>query len=317
MTTPVLFLDDASRHVGTVDRGRAEQIAMTLLATLKRLRRINNRIALNTLRPIAQYQISDDWTLQAVLGGAAFKEEWDFVRGLSDRSPFSAGLEERMLQEIGGMEFRTRPGQVSSRALAWAARMDTATVGFAAHPDWAQAWVEATYVELDDDGNLCEAEVRVKNASQVAHADTHAHWLTGLGLSADPTAAQVWDERGNRFPGLRFLPRVRNDLVALEGSGGPFLQALAALKKLASYVASWKNDSPWPDFPEGVTPEASRRKNLCRVHDDMTGAMEPFDWHIYCVAGGWPGRVHFRVDGAGRSIVVAYIGRKLTQAIAG
>ncbi|MDA8450524.1 hypothetical protein M5C97_17270 [Acidovorax sp. NCPPB 3859] len=61
MTTPVLFLDDASRHVGSIDRTRAEKTAMTLLSTLKRLRKINSRIALNTARPIAQYQITDDW----------------------------------------------------------------------------------------------------------------------------------------------------------------------------------------------------------------------------------------------------------------
>ena len=78
--TTVLFLDDASRHVGSINRERAEQTAMTLLATLKRLRKINRRIALNTAKPIAQHQIADNWTLQAVLGGSTFREEWDFIR---------------------------------------------------------------------------------------------------------------------------------------------------------------------------------------------------------------------------------------------
>lgn len=316
MTIPVLFLDDASRHIGTIDRPRAEQTAMTLLATLRHLRRINSRIALNTARPIAQYQISDDWTLQAVLGGNAFKEEWDFVRGLSDRSPFSSGLQDGMSQEIEDMEFRTRPGQVSSNALAWATLLDSATVSFDAHPDWSQGWVETSYRILDEAGNLLEADSRIKNASQAVHADEHVDWLRLLGRTEVPTAAQIWSERKDRFPGLRFLPRMERDLLTLGGSGAPFLHAVEALVALARDVAQWKTNSGWPDFSTKATPEHEQRRKLCWVHDDVTGKEELFDWHTR-FNGVFPGRVHFRVDAASRVIVVAYIGGKLTQRISG
>lgn len=315
MPTPVLFLDDASRHVGTIDRARAEQIARTLLATLRRLRRINSRIALNTARPIAQYQIADDWTLQAVLGGNAFKEEWDFVRGLSDRSPFSSGLKDGMSQEIEDMEFRTRPGQIQSSALAWATLLDSATVSFDAHPDWSQGWVETSYRTLDDVGNLLEADSRIKNASKVAHADEHVDWLKLLGLAGVPTAAQVWSGKGDRFPCLRFLPRVEKDLAALDGSGAPFLQAIASLEALAKVAANWKNESPWPEFTN-ADPESEQRQKLCWVHDEATGNQELFDWHTR-FTGGLAGRIHFRVDAASRLIVVAYVGGKLTRKISG
>jgi|GEM_PF-3443533 len=316
MTTPVLFLDDASRHIGTIDRERAEQTALTLLATLRRLRRINSRIALNTARPIAQYQIADNWTLQAVIGGCTFKEEWDFIRGLSDRSPFSAGLKDGLSQEIDDMEFRTRAGQVPSSALAWAALLESATVSFDAHSDWSVELVETSYCVLDDDGSLHEACGHTKNASQAAHADAHADWLKLLGLAAIPTAAQIWSEKGDRFPGLRFLPRMEKDLFALEGSGVPFLRAVASLEALAKDVANWKKDCPWPDFSTRASPESAPRQGLCFVHDDATGKEELFDWHTR-FTGGLAGRVHFRVDAAGRSIVVAYIGGKLTRKISG
>lgn len=315
MTIPVLFLDDASRHVGPTDRARAEQTATTLLATLRRLRRINSRIALNTARPIAQYRISDDWTLQAVLGGNARKEEWDFVRGLSDRSPFSSGLKDGMSEEIEDMEFRTRPGQVQSSALAWATLLDSATVSFDAHPDWSQGWVETSYRTLDAVGNLLEADSRVKNASQVAHADQHVAWLTLLGLAGVPTATQVWSEKGDRYPCLRFLPRVEKDISALDGSGAPFLQAIASLEALSKVASSWKKESPWPEFTN-ATPESEQRQKLCWVHDETTGNQELFDWHTR-FTGGLAGRVHFRVDAVSRLIVVAYVGGKLTRKISG
>lgn len=314
--TPVLFLDDASRHVGSINRERAEQTAMTLLATLKRLRKINRRIALNTARPIAQHQIADDWTLQAVLGGSMFREEWDFIRSLSDRSPFSAGLQEEMSQEIDEMEFRTRPGQLPSRALAWATLLDSATVSFNAHPDWSQAWVETTYSALEDDGSLVDGEGRVKNTSLAAHADEHEDWLKLLGFAETPTAAQVWSEKGDRFPNLRFLPRAEKDLLALEGSGAPFLQAIASLKALEKDVVDWKEDSPWPEFSTKASGESEQRQKLCWVHDDVTGKEELFDWHVR-FTGGLAGRVHFRVDAAKRVIVIAYIGGKLKRSISG
>ena len=316
MTTPVLFLDEASRHLGQIDRARAEQTAMTLIATLRRLRRINGRIALNTAQPIAQHQIADGWTMQAVMGGNAFKEAWDFVRALSDRSPFSAGLKEGMMQEIDDMEFRTRPGQVRSSAIAWATVLDSATVSFNAHPDWSQAWVETAYRTLEHDGSLVEGEGRIKNASLAAHADEHIDWLKLLGLAEAPTAAQVWGEKGERFPNLRFLPRTEKDLTALEGSGTPFQQALASLEALEKDASGWKKDSPWPEFSTKATGESEQRQRLCWAHDDITGKEELFDWHTR-FTGGLPGRVHFRVDAANRVIVVAYVGGKLMRKISG
>ena len=316
MTTPVLFLDDASRHIGPIDLKRAEQTAMRLIATLRRLRKINSRIALNTARPIAQYQITDNWTLQKVRGGSAFKEAWDFVRALSDRSPFSVGLADGMSEEINGMDCRTRPGLVQSSALAWANLLDSATVSFDAHPDWSQGWVEMSFRTLDDAGNLLETDGRVRNASQADHADEHIDWLKLLGLAAVATAAQVWSEKGARFPGLRFLARVEKDLTALEGSGVPFLQAVASLEALAKDSADWKNDRPWPEFSTKASGESAQRQKLCCVHDDATGKEELFDWHTR-FTGGFAGRIHFRVDATSRLIVVAYLGGKLIRKISG
>lgn len=316
MTTPVLFLDDASRHIGSIDSERAEKTAKTLIATLRRLRKINSRIALNTARPIAQYLIADDLTLQAVLGGMHYKEEWEFVRSLSDRSPFSMGVSEGMSQEIHDLEFRTRPGLIPSSALAWATLLDSATVSFDAHPDWSQGWVETVCLKLGDDGSLLEEEGCLKNASLAAHADEHFDWLKLLGLTVTPTAAQIWSEKSDRFPNLRFLPRTEKDLKALDGSGAPFLQAVASLEALENVAAGWKKGNPWPEFSTRASREAEQRQKLCYVYDNETGVEELFDWHTR-FTGGVAGRVHFRVDSASRLIVVAYVGGKLTQKISG
>jgi hypothetical protein len=316
MTTPVLFLDDASRHAGSVDRNRAEQTALTLLGTLRSLRKVNKKIALNTARPIAHHAVAENWTLQIVLGGTRFKEEWDFIRALSDRSPFAAGLEDGLLAEIGDMEFRTRPGKVPSTALAWATLVDSATVSFDGHTDWSQAWVETSYNVLQEDGSVSESEGKVRNASQADHAGAHQDWLKVLGLTSAPTAAEVWKDREERYPSLRFLPRVEKDLGVLEGSGVALQYAVSAIESLAKDAADWKADVAWPVFSTLASPEGEVRKKLCSVHDEATGKKELFDWHTR-FTGGWAGRIHFRVDGPTRTIVVAYVGAKLARAIEG
>lgn len=314
MSTPVLFLDDASRHSGVVDRVQAERTAMTLLDTLKSLRKINKKFALNTAKPLAHYQIADDWTLQSILGGPSHRDDWDFIRFLNDRSPFSAGLKEGLLQEVDAMEFRTQAGRVPSSALAWATLLDAATVSFDAHVDWSRAWVDIEYTAIDDDGNISESAGRVRNASNPTHADEHVDWLKFLGLSASPSALEIWNERTERFIGLRFLSRTKDDFITLGGSGLPFVQALVALGTLAHDVESWKPASPWPEFSTKATPEHEQRRKFCWAMDDVTGKQELFDWHIR-FNGGLAGRIHFRVDSTTRSIVVAYVGSKLMQEI--
>lgn len=289
---------------------------MTLLRTITRLRSFNKKFALNTAQPIAQYQIADNWTLQSVLGGTRFRDEWTFIRLLADRSPYSAGMQDELRDEIDGAECRTRPGGVPSTALTWATLLDSATVSFDAHQDWSQAWVETTYSSLESDETIQETEGRVRNASQPEHADEHVDWLKLLGFFEAPEALKIWGERQERYPGLRFLPRVAGDLVALQDTGAPYIQALAALSDLSKDAVNWDPKSAWPTFSRKASPESGRRQAFCNAKDDITKQDELFDWHTR-FTGGLAGRLHFRVDGANRVIVVAYVGRKLMDAIPG
>jgi len=314
MSTPVLFLDDASRYIGEIDREQAKQIAMTLLATLKRIRTVNKKFALNTARPISQYQIADNWTLHLILGGPAFREEWDFIRTLNDRSPLAVGLDEGLLQKVGGTELYTLPSRVPSSALALANLLDSATISFDAHADWSKAWVEVIFLEIEDDGSISETEAKVRNASQVAHVEDHIEWLKILGFSPAPTALQVWNQRADIFPNIRFLPRVQKDLADLEASGVAFIQARLALEALTKDISTWKQGNSKPNFSRKTTPEHEQRQKLCWARDDVTGRNELFDWHSR-FTGGLEGRIHFRLDSVNQSIIIAYVGGKLMREI--
>src|SRR5450830_1372439 len=159
MANPTLFLDESSRFPHAVTKQDAERAAISLIKALRSIKKISKNISLNTAHSIAQHHVAENWTLQAVLGGPSFKEEWGFIRGLVDRSPFSTGFDD-FQNDINAMDFRTKENSVTSIALAWAYLLNTATVSFDAHPDWTHAWVETQFESLDDNGTLTSNEAR-------------------------------------------------------------------------------------------------------------------------------------------------------------
>ena len=221
-------------------------------------------------------------------------------------------MAEIVQERIDRMELRSMPGAVVSQALAWATVLESGTVSFQAHPDWSCAWVETACCELADDGNLSDAQDRIRNVSKPEHTDEHIDWLKALGHSTTPTSEEIWGERDERFPRLRFLPSVRKDLAVLDGSGAPFRQAIAALASLVNVAADWPHDAVEPIFPGKMTPEYEGRKRSCWFHDDETGQNELFDKHVR-FTGSIPGRIHFRLDVAKHSIIIAYVGHKLQR----
>jgi hypothetical protein len=316
MTTPVLFLDEASVHSGLVTRLQAEKTANALLETLRSLRKLNKKFALNTATPIAHFRIADDWTLQSLLGGIGSREEWDFIRQLSSRSPINAEMEQRMLDEMSGIEACTTAGGVQSTALAWAFLLDSATVSCQGHTDWADPWVRTTFTSLDEDGALSESECSVRNASDIAHAGTHEDWFKKLGVSTVPSADTLWAERTERLPNLRFLARVQRDLSSLQETGAPFRQALAALDALQRDIENWMPGHAKPDYSTLTTPESNTRQRYCWAKDDLTNKSECFEMHKR-FTGGLHGRVHFKIDELTRMAIVAYVGPKLFDNIPG
>ncbi len=308
----ILFLETASGYAHDVAPEVASQAAKNLVTTLRRARRVNPRLALNSGVPLRHCSVSPNCTLGAALGGVAYREEWDFIRALADRSPISSGLEE-WVEKSAGIEAATSEGP-PSQALTWASLLETATVSFSARPSWQMAWVNAQLCILGEDGELRFGEQSIRNASMPAHVEEHDPWLRTLGYEALPSAADIWNEREHRFPRLRFLPRVQKDLMHLGTSGAPYKQALETLAVLNGDADAWSATGIEPQFSIKVTPEHEQRRELCLVDDDLMGAKHYFDTHAR-FTGGIPGRIHFRVDNEHRKFVVAYVGFKLDSPI--
>ncbi|THF92591.1 hypothetical protein E5E93_03075 [Escherichia coli] len=162
MTNTVLFMDDASKFIGDLDKAAAEKLALSMISLLRKIKKKNNKISINLNVPIGQYPISDNWVLQNILGGNGYREEWDFIRTLNSRSPISSEIEELIVQQLDDKDFRTANGNKKSIALAYASLLDSATISYELASDWSESMVNVICDTLEDDGEISSLNYSVK-----------------------------------------------------------------------------------------------------------------------------------------------------------
>jgi hypothetical protein len=308
MPAPVLFLEAKSGHREDVPAASAAETASRFVQTLRQLRRANTRISLNTSIRLPDCEIAPRLTLQMLLSGPSHRDTWLFLKELNARTPFSTGVEQ-WIQESDLSEARTTAGQTSS-ALTWAHVLETGTISFFGNISWQSAWVDASCISINLNGDVSEREVRIRNASDRRHVVEHCDWLKMLGHERFPSAIQLWEDRSNRFPGLRFLEQVRKQFEDLATTGAPYQRAIAQLATLSDDAIRWGGNGVPVFSIKEADGEHDKRLHLSKFEDEVTGIKHEFDRHIY-FTGGIPGRIHFRLSEIEKKFVVAYVGFKL------
>lgn len=313
MPVALLFLEIASAHKQHVQENESTRTVLQLIKTLQQLRKINRRVSLNTAIPLIDCVVAPNLTINAVLSSSNRKEEWEFLKLLATQSPLSSGMEP-MLSQVHSMDvevrdipsFRNQEGE----ALIWANLLQSAAISFDTSVPWLQAWIDTCLITLDNVGQLAEAPGKVRNISQPDHVTEHKDWLVNLGCTESPNASDFWENKDDRFPGLRFLDRVRSQIDNLSTSGAPYKQALKSLGSLNLDSLAWKGQGE-PSYSEKVASgEHDTRRELSKFKDDVTGQEYVFDRHAY-FTGGLAGRIHFRVAPEESKFVVAHVGLKL------
>jgi hypothetical protein len=308
MAAPVLFLEPASGHRQAVHPSDAIKTAKQFIQTLRQARRINTKISLNSTVPLSNCELAPGQTLQILFAGPEYRDAWFFLKELKTKTPFSDGFEQ-WLSKAELTEVKTSSGQLSV-ALTWANLLDTGTISFHVQPEWLTPWVSADCFVLDEKGDLNCQKRKIRNASAPTHVDEHLTWLKTLGYEQLPTAKQFWAERESRFPGLRFLSRVKTQIDDLATSGAPYKQAMSSLELLNNDALTWQSPSA-PTFSAKVANgEHDQRRSLSKFHDELTDSEHEFDQHAY-FTGGIAGRIHFRLANSENKFVVAYVGFKL------
>ena len=306
----VLFLNELSISDKMIGRETAQNTALALLRILRSIKSLQGQVALNSHVPLSHMQVDSEHSLQALLGGNEFKDEWRRLRGFANYSPMESGIEAFNLQtqEIDYI-WNNKP----AIALGWANQLDTAVVSFAHDENWQTSDPQVVRRELDENAEIIETMVTIRNFSTADNLVCHATWLKQHGLEEQPPANKLWEKRETYFPNLRFLARTYADINNLALSGSAYQQALQRLRELDRDLYNWSlTKESWPQFSSRASPEGSTRKELCKVED--AGEELYFDWHLR-FTGGLAGRIHFRISHAEQKAVIAYIGQKLDSPI--
>jgi Domain of unknown function (DUF4160) len=119
------------------------------------------------------------YSLASVLRSDAHKEEWRFLRGLDQASPWETYSDSRAPGELQELVFQGR----AAVGMLWATQNGSAVVSFALSRDWGYSSVQAELLEMDMAGNITSANVQVPNLSNPEHVATHRDLISTYGAT--------------------------------------------------------------------------------------------------------------------------------------
>lgn len=299
----LLFLNELS--CGTSQSAsRVDEVMEDFVALLRHVKQRRPEAALISPVKREDLELAQGYYVNQWIGARPKNHDlWQFIRRMQNHAPYSAvlppGAAEGTQYSVDGTE---------ARGLGAAHLMDGLLVSLLVNATWDTPWVEATYDELDDEGeDILSGPVSVRHAATTGHAQSHDDWVRQGGLSALRLGSEIWDARSDLFPHLDFLPRVEADLTDLVPEWVvPVASRLASLNEA---VAKWDPKVPGePPWLSKVTPESENRRKYCWF-DDLDRERRLFDLHARFTPG--VGRIHMRLVAEASMVRIAYIGRKL------
>jgi hypothetical protein len=237
------------------------------------------------------------------MGDASVRDALRQFLSFGNRAPFASFAD---LDADGAECFL---GPYSSRGALYAHLLGTVVVSFPTDDLWSGNEIRARISELDAvSGDIVDRQEVLSNVADLEHVAACAQAISKYRPQTLDRGSEIWVNRDEWFPSLRFLPRVENDLQSLLGqliTG----QVASRLFELEAAASRWDpKSSQEPAWESRVTGEGETRKRLCKFigHD---GFEHIYDLHARYTPGA--GRIHFRLRPAEGLIEIAYVGTKL------
>lgn len=230
------------------------------------------------------------------------------VKRILSRAPFDADY--GAIREAFHGEIDFRYGDEEAMGLGLSYWNDSLSIGVDRDP-WRAPMLPLRLFLLQEtaDGDIVEREneVQCRHATAVEHVEVHADWIDTYRVEVPRTPDELWHYRARWYPNVLFLPPVRSQIQRLGGASPSFGQVVEKLTALQDSLSDW-NGTGLPNWQVSVTGEYQQREKFCWF-EDLDGVSRLFEDHTKFAPGA--GRIHFRLDGANKRIIVAYVGRKL------
>jgi Domain of unknown function (DUF4160) len=182
--TFVIFLNELSFACALSPEAMRPHVLSTL-ATVRAARRIRSDIVVAGNVPLSSVFLGDGThSIGAVLRGDANRDEWRFLRGLDQSSPWSSHPGST---RSGDFEEITFDGQIAVGML-WAKQNESAIVSFPFPPIWADSSVPAVFHKMDEASNIDSSEVAIPNLSTPEHAEVHRRLIENYGRTVSASS---------------------------------------------------------------------------------------------------------------------------------
>lgn len=175
---------------------------------------------------------------------------------------------------------------------------------------WRQRVVSLDRLTLDE--NACEIRTGIdaRNACTAEDVAHHAESFVPEGAPTVVDDVELWATREQLFPYSHFIPRVKDQIEALQNGNPSLPQILSRLLELNAAVGEWSTTGrAHPVFPFNRRPESSpKRRKL--VTFEVKGIDKVFSEH--CDFGPIEGRLHYIVEAQPfRHALIGHVDRKL------
>ncbi len=235
-----------------------------------------------------------------------------YFSSIVSKAPYlSADDEQRIFQQLQISEcmFDGEP------ALGLGIALITSSLAISIKSDtkWNRDQVIVELLTLTDKGDLISEQAIVKHSSDPSHVDAHKNWIAERLTPKVVDGHQLWNERREIFPHLRFCERGRDYVLGLMRGEERFYSLLDRLRDLESYFAGWTSGAFDPSrIPGKITGESDT--NIKDNVNDLIiycpdGKKREFRWHARMTPGAL--RIYFFPDQETRTGIIGYIGRKL------
>lgn len=177
---------------------------------------------------------------------------------------------------------------------------------------WKRETIHAELFSISDD-HVDNVVINNVFCKEQLYKDPILSLLKNAGTVKIYSYTDLWEQRCELFPHLKFCPSVRADLDKLERFY--LAQVLKKLLELENYCKTDNGGEFRPDILTKTTPESeSTLRQFKKQHTfvDENGNEYLASWHMRFT--GIPGRIFFIPEYIRDSMLVCYIGKKLPNA---
>lgn len=296
--------------VAVADRHAARRHLDRFVATLRRAVAHGAERGLRSPVPLGPLALAPDYVFSQWRNDAEVDvEARRWVRSLQINCPAilpADGAEVAEREQLA--EFRCGADEARGAGTAWL--LDGLCVSLGADARFTVPRLEVQADTIDEACNFSSERVSVRHACEPEHADAHAEWLALRDVELG-TPAELWERRGELFPGLAFCEGVRAQLAALDRGAPVLRQIVEKLRILDRYFREW--DGAFDADALGVKATVESESTMQQFAAERTfpcpdGVERTFEWHVRMTPGAW--RLYFFPDAAARRGIVGYVGPK-------